>query len=193
MAGALDVFGNKGGGDELIKNEEGLRRHRARPGLQAERLDVPALDAARGRQPRHPDRHAAGLALHARPGHEQARPGLREGAARVAVPGPQLLPHGRRHGLRLQGQPVHRHRRHQLVRQRGRLLGQRRRAVPNHKGRDPVGVGYDDARRTAGNTNDLNGKILRIHPEPDGTYTIPGGQPVRRGRRGRRRHAARST
>src|SRR3954467_6036043 len=45
---------------------------------------------------------------------------------------------------------------------------------------------YQDARRTAGNTNDYNGKMLRIHPEPaipDGdkrevgegkTYSIPG-------------------
>jgi cytochrome c len=32
-----------------------------------------------------------------------------------------------------------------------------------------------DAQRTAGSTNDLNGKIVRIHPEPDGTYTIPPG------------------
>jgi cytochrome c len=32
-----------------------------------------------------------------------------------------------------------------------------------------------DAQRTAGNTNDLRGKILRIHPEPDGSYTIPPG------------------
>lgn len=30
-----------------------------------------------------------------------------------------------------------------------------------------------DAARTAGNTADLRGKILRIHPEPDGSYTIP--------------------
>jgi len=37
------------------------------------------------------------------------------------------------------------------------------------------GISFQDARRTAGNTNDLNGKILRIHPEPDGTYTIPEG------------------
>ena len=37
------------------------------------------------------------------------------------------------------------------------------------------GYSYQDARRTAGNTNDLDGKILRIHPEPDGTYTIPDG------------------
>ena len=35
-----------------------------------------------------------------------------------------------------------------------------------------------DARRTSGNTNDLRGKILRIKPEADGTYTIPAGQPV---------------
>jgi cytochrome c len=32
-----------------------------------------------------------------------------------------------------------------------------------------------DAQRSAGNTNDLRGKILKIHPEPDGTYTIPEG------------------
>ena len=32
-----------------------------------------------------------------------------------------------------------------------------------------------DSQRSAGNTNDLNGKIVRIHPEPDGTYTIPAG------------------
>ncbi len=32
-----------------------------------------------------------------------------------------------------------------------------------------------DAQRSSGNTNDLRGKILRIHPEPDGSYTIPPG------------------
>ncbi len=32
-----------------------------------------------------------------------------------------------------------------------------------------------DAQRSSANTNDLRGKILRIHPEPDGTYTIPAG------------------
>ncbi|MFI5492219.1 ThuA domain-containing protein [Actinoplanes sp. NPDC051859] len=37
------------------------------------------------------------------------------------------------------------------------------------------GVSFQDARRTSGNTNDLAGKIIRIHPEPDGTYTIPAG------------------
>ena len=32
-----------------------------------------------------------------------------------------------------------------------------------------------DDQGHAGNTNDLRGKILRIHPEADGTYTIPDG------------------
>lgn len=32
-----------------------------------------------------------------------------------------------------------------------------------------------DAQKSSGNTADLRGKILRIHPEPDGTYTIPEG------------------
>lgn len=32
-----------------------------------------------------------------------------------------------------------------------------------------------DAQKSSGNTNDLRGKILRIHVEPDGTYTIPDG------------------
>lgn len=37
------------------------------------------------------------------------------------------------------------------------------------------GFSYLDDQRGASNTNDLRGKILRIHPEPDGTYTIPKG------------------
>ncbi|WP_328854436.1 ThuA domain-containing protein [Microbispora hainanensis] len=32
-----------------------------------------------------------------------------------------------------------------------------------------------DAQRTSANTNSLSGKLLRIHPEADGTYTIPSG------------------
>ena len=32
-----------------------------------------------------------------------------------------------------------------------------------------------DAQKSASNTNDLRGKILRIKPQPDGTYTIPDG------------------
>jgi len=32
-----------------------------------------------------------------------------------------------------------------------------------------------DAQRTAGNTNDLRGKVLRIRPQADGSYTVPAG------------------
>lgn len=38
----------------------------------------------------------------------------------------------------------------------------------------PERSSWDD-QRTAGNTNDLRGKILRIHPEKDGSYSIPDG------------------
>ncbi|MFC4585148.1 carbohydrate-binding protein [Sphaerisporangium corydalis] len=43
--------------------------------------------------------------------------------------------------------------------------------IDERTGRNP----QYDAGRTAGNTNDLRGKINRIHPEGDGTYTIPAG------------------
>ncbi|MTD13899.1 DUF1349 domain-containing protein [Nakamurella sp. YIM 132087] len=32
-----------------------------------------------------------------------------------------------------------------------------------------------DASRTSGNTNSLSGKLIRIHPEDDGSYTVPSG------------------
>ncbi|WP_329109531.1 ThuA domain-containing protein [Micromonospora sp. NBC_01699] len=38
------------------------------------------------------------------------------------------------------------------------------------------GFSWDfDAQRTSGNSNDLRGKLLRIHPEDDGGYTVPAG------------------
>lgn len=40
---------------------------------------------------------------------------------------------------------------------------------------DREGRLHFDALKSSGNTNDLRGKILRIHPEKDGTYTIPDG------------------
>jgi cytochrome c len=43
-----------------------------------------------------------------------------------------------------------------------------------------------DAQRSAGNPNDLRGKILRIHPEADGTYTIPEGNLFPKGTPGTR-------
>jgi len=37
------------------------------------------------------------------------------------------------------------------------------------------GMFTQDSQKGSSNTNDLRGKILRIHPEPNGTYTIPKG------------------
>lgn len=42
--------------------------------------------------------------------------------------------------------------------------------IDERSGREPW-----DAQRTSANTQDLRGKIIRIHPEDDGTYTIPDG------------------
>lgn len=43
-----------------------------------------------------------------------------------------------------------------------------------------------DAQRSAGNPNDLRGKILRIHPEADGSYTVPDGNLFPKGTAGTR-------
>ncbi|MFN8572127.1 MAG: ThuA domain-containing protein [Gemmatimonadaceae bacterium] len=51
---------------------------------------------------------------------------------------------------------------------------------------NPFGTGYApiderpgrspwDAQKSSANTNDLRGKVIRIHPEPDASYTIPAG------------------
>jgi cytochrome c len=42
--------------------------------------------------------------------------------------------------------------------------------IDERSGRAPF-----DAQKSSGNTHDLRGKILRIHPEPNGTYTVPDG------------------
>jgi cytochrome c len=42
--------------------------------------------------------------------------------------------------------------------------------IDQREGREPW-----DAQRSSGNTQSFNGKILRIRPQPDGTYTIPDG------------------
>jgi cytochrome c len=49
------------------------------------------------------------------------------------------------------------------------------------KGRAPW-----DALKSSGNTNDLRGKIIRIHPEKDGSYTIPSGNLFPKGTAGTR-------
>lgn len=52
--------------------------------------------------------------------------------------------------------------------------------VDQRPGREMV-----DSFRSSANSNDLRGKVLRIHPEPDGTYSIPPGNLYPEGRDGR--------
>ena len=47
--------------------------------------------------------------------------------------------------------------------------------LADEPGSNPDADHARDARRSAGNTNDLRGKILRITPKDDGTYTVPAG------------------
>ena len=51
---------------------------------------------------------------------------------------------------------------------------------------DRPGFENNDDQRAPGNTNDLRGKILRIHPEPQGGYTIPAGNLFPQGNEGTR-------
>jgi cytochrome c len=55
----------------------------------------------------------------------------------------------------------------------------------NYGNVDETRIWYNSLR-TAGNTNDLRGKINRIHPEPDGSYTVPEGNLFRPGTAGTR-------
>lgn len=59
------------------------------------------------------------------------------------------------------------------------------RVFPATDERDPVPDKNANALRTAANTQDLRGKILRIHPEPDGSYTIPEGNLFTDAKKGR--------
>lgn len=51
---------------------------------------------------------------------------------------------------------------------------------------DRPGFEHFDDRRAAGNSNDLRGKILRIHVNQDGTYDIPEGNLFKKGQAGTR-------
>ena len=57
------------------------------------------------------------------------------------------------------------------VRRHQPVLLRRVRPLDDRAGRNPA----FDARRSAGNTNDLRGKLLRIRVKPGGGYTVPRG------------------
>ncbi|MGK5501180.1 ThuA domain-containing protein [Streptomyces sp. URMC 125] len=168
LAGTLEVFGNKGGGGELTKNEEGL------VGIE--------LD------PDFPDN--GWVYLHWTP-HSEIDRDRRTAERRVSRftldPGTGRLDLSSEKVLLTWPVQIHSccHAGGGMAwDSKGNLYiatgdNNSSQFSDGYSGNNPEpafkGQAFADARRTSGNTNNLNGKILRIHPEDDGTYTIPEG------------------
>ncbi|MGP3969703.1 ThuA domain-containing protein [Streptomyces sp. 6N223] len=166
--GTLEVFGNKGGGEELVKNEEGLLGIALDPGF----LDnnwiylhyTPHSEI--NRETHMAQRRVSRFTL------DPATGRLNPSSEKVLLSWPVQI-HSCCHaggGMDFDSE--------------GNLYiatGDNNSSgfSDGYSGNNPEptfqGTAFADARRTAGNTNNLNGKILRIHPEDDGTYTIPEG------------------
>ena len=159
------------GGTVTAGSPERLHRQRVRParpgagpGLRHQQLGVPLLLARRART----STGCAGSRVNRR----HARPRQREGHPRRAGAAGRVLPPRWRHA--------------QFDHKTGDLwlaTGDNTNPFASD-GYAPIdeqpGRAAWDAQRTSGNTNDLRGKLLRITPQADGTYTVPDGQPVRR-------------
>ncbi len=167
-AAALSVFGNKGGGDELIKVEEGLL------GIE---LDPDFLTngwvylhytphAKIDRDKRIAQRQVSRFTL------DLATNKLDPASEKVLLQWPVQI-----HSCCHAGGGMSWDSKGNLYIATGDNNSSR--FSDGYSGNNPEpnyqGVSFADARRTAGNTNNLNGKILRIHPEDDGTYTLPAG------------------
>ncbi|NJQ00222.1 ThuA domain-containing protein [Streptomyces sp. PLAI1-29] len=168
LAGVLEVFGNKGGGGELVKNEEGLL------GIE--------LD---------PDFAENGwIYLHWTPHSEIDRENhlgqrrvsrftLDHATNRIDTASEKVLLEWevQIHSCCHAGGGMAWDSRGNLYIATGDTNSSQ--FSDGYSGNNPQpnfkGVSFADARRTSGNTNNLNGKILRIHPEDDGTYTVPEG------------------
>lgn len=166
--GSLDVFGNKGGGDELVKVEEGMLGIALDPKF-AENGYVylhytphSGLDRAKHLAERRVSR------FHIDPATNKLDAGSEKTLLKWSVQAHSCCHAGG--GMSWDS--------------KGNLYiatgdNNSSRFSDGYSGNNPEpnfgGVSFADARRTAGNTNNLNGKILRIHPEADGTYTVPSG------------------
>ena len=135
LTGTLDVFGDSGGGDELVKKEEGLLGIALDPNFDTNKYiylhytPYTAVDFVKH----------IGTRRIARFTFDEATGKLDLSSEKRILEwkyqNHSLLPHGRRHGLRQGRQPLHPHRRHELVGQRGRRLLRQRgpAAVPGRR------------------------------------------------------------
>ncbi|MFB7234568.1 ThuA domain-containing protein [Streptomyces sp. NPDC056269] len=167
-AGALTVFGNKGGGDELVKNEEGLLGIELDPGFMTNGwvylhyTPHSRIDRVEHMGERRVSRFTLDLATNR----------LDLASEKVLLSWPVQI-----HSCCHAGGGMAWDSKGNLYIATGDTNSSG--SSGGYSGNNPApnfrGVSFADARRTAGNTNNLNGKILRIHPEPDGTYTLPAG------------------
>ncbi|MFC9239965.1 ThuA domain-containing protein [Streptomyces decoyicus] len=168
LAGSVTVFGNKGGGDELVKNEEGLLGIELDPDFVSNgwiylhytphsRID---------REARMAERRVSRFTLN------QKTNRLDLSSEKVLLAWPVQI-HSCCHAGGGMAWDSH----NDLYIATGDNNSSQ--FSGGYSGNNPApdykGVSFADARRTAGNTHNLNGKILRIHPEQDGTYTLPEG------------------
>ncbi|MFF7209799.1 ThuA domain-containing protein [Streptomyces sp. NPDC008238] len=168
LAGALTVFGNKGGGDELTKVEEGLLGIELDPAFETNGWVYLHYTPHSGLDR---DKHVAERRV-SRFTLDLASNKLDLASEKVLLKWPVQV-----HSCCHAGGGM-------AWDSKGNLYvatGDNNSSgfSDGYSGNNPQpnfkGLSFADARRTAGNTNNLNGKILRIHPEPDGTYTLPEG------------------
>ncbi|MFH8617642.1 ThuA domain-containing protein [Streptomyces sp. NPDC017979] len=168
LAGALTVFGNKGGGDELIKNEEGLLGIELDPAFATNGWVYLHYTphSQINRETRMADRRVSRFT------YDFATGKLKLASEKVLLKWPVQI-----HSCCHSGGGLAWDSKGNLYIATGDNNSSRfsdgysgNNPQPNYKG-----VSFADARRTSGNTNNLNGKILRIKPQKNGTYTIPEG------------------
>ncbi|MGP3999777.1 ThuA domain-containing protein [Streptomyces sp. 8N706] len=168
LAGTVAVFGNKGGGDELTKNEEGLLGIELDPDFLTNGwIYLHYTPHARiDRDRRMAERRISRFTLAPETGT------LDPASEKVLLSWPVQI-HSCCHAGG--GMAWDSHENLYIATGDNNSSGFSGGYSGNNPGPTFKGVAFADARRTAGNTNNLNGKILRIHPEDDGTYTLPEG------------------
>ncbi|MFH8344523.1 ThuA domain-containing protein [Streptomyces sp. NPDC018045] len=168
LVGTVTVFGNKGGGDELVKNEEGLLGIELDPAFRTNGWVYLHHTPHSGvdRSTHMAERRVSRFTLDPRTNK------LDPASEKVLLKWPVQV-----HSCCHAGGGMAWDSKDNLYIATGDNNSSR--FSGGYSGNNPEpgfqGVPFADARRTAGNTNNLNGKILRIHPEPDGTYTLPQG------------------